>query len=82
MSLNVTNAMFCPVEVIDDLYRMINKKTNKQTPMISDFHHSIVMINADKLNSAIIYDRDFNFNYFGFKVCFLNFMKFSMQHFH
>ena len=36
--------------------------------MISEFHHSVVMKYADKLNSAIIYDRDFNFNYFGFKV--------------
>ncbi len=56
------------LEVIDDLYRMKDKKTNKPTPMISDFHHGVIMKHADKLNSAIIYDRDFNFNYFGFKV--------------
>lgn len=55
-------------EVIDDLYRMVNKSTKKQTPMISTYHHDLIMKNADKLNSAIIYDRDFNFNYFGFKV--------------
>ncbi|XP_057377404.1 ribonucleoside-diphosphate reductase large subunit-like [Daphnia carinata] len=55
-------------EVIDDLYRMKDKKTNKPTPMISDFHHGVIMKHADKLNSAIIYDRDFNFNYFGFKT--------------
>lgn len=62
-------------EVIDDLYKMVDKKTMKSTPMISEFHHDIIMKNADKLNSAIIYDRDFNFNYFGFKVNFtkLNF---------
>jgi ribonucleoside-diphosphate reductase subunit M1 len=55
--------------VIDDLYNMKNKITKKCTPMISDFHHGIIMKNSEKLNSAMIYDRDFNFNYFGFKVC-------------
>lgn len=62
-SLNSLN-----IEVIDDLYNMVNKSTKKRTPMISDYHHDLIMKNADRLNSAIIYDRDFNFNYFGFKV--------------
>ena len=57
-----------PTEVIDDLHKMQNKQTGKVTPMISDYHHSIIMKNADRLNSAIIYDRDFSYNYFGFKV--------------
>ncbi len=46
----------------------MNKKTGKNTPMISDYHHSLIMKHADRLNSAIIYDRDFSYNYFGFKV--------------
>lgn len=36
--------------------------------MISDFHYKIIMENADLLNSSIIYDRDFGYNYFGFKT--------------
>lgn len=36
--------------------------------MIADYHYDVIMKNADRLNSAIIYDRDFNYNYFGFKV--------------
>jgi ribonucleoside-diphosphate reductase subunit M1 len=36
--------------------------------MISDYHHAIIMKNADRLNSSIIYDRDLSYNYFGFKV--------------
>ncbi|XP_071445370.1 ribonucleoside-diphosphate reductase large subunit [Hetaerina americana] len=55
-------------EVMDDLYKMKNPATNTCTPMISDFHHGIIMKNADQLNSAIIYDRDFSYNYFGFKT--------------
>lgn len=55
-------------EVIEELYNMVNKETGLRTPMISDKHFKIIMDNADRLNSAIIYDRDFNYNYFGFKT--------------
>uniref|UniRef100_A0A8D8LR12 Ribonucleoside-diphosphate reductase n=1 Tax=Cacopsylla melanoneura TaxID=428564 RepID=A0A8D8LR12_9HEMI len=55
-------------EVIEELYNMINKDTGTRTPLISDKHYKIIMANADRLNSAIIYDRDFNYNYFGFKT--------------
>lgn len=47
---------------------MVNQKTGRLTPMISDEHHKIIMENADRLNSVIIYDRDFSYNYFGFKT--------------
>lgn len=55
-------------DVIDDLYNMVQERTGLKTPMISDETHSIVKENADVLNSSIIFDRDFNYNYFGFKV--------------
>ncbi|RZC42540.1 ribonucleoside-diphosphate reductase large subunit [Asbolus verrucosus] len=55
-------------DVIDDLYRAVSKKTGRKTQMISDEHHAIIMKNADRLNSCIIYDRDFSYNYFGFKT--------------
>jgi len=53
-------------DVVKDLYQM--KSHGKATPMISDFHYKVIMENADKLNSAIIYDRDFGYKYFGFKT--------------
>uniref|UniRef100_A0A224XEY7 Ribonucleoside-diphosphate reductase n=1 Tax=Panstrongylus lignarius TaxID=156445 RepID=A0A224XEY7_9HEMI len=55
-------------DVIHDLYSFTKLKTEEPLPLISDTHHKIVMDNADRLNSAIIYDRDFNYNYFGFKT--------------
>lgn len=55
-------------EVMDDLFNMENEFLKTKSPMISDFHHEIIMRNADRLNSAIIYDRDFGYNYFGFKT--------------
>ncbi|KAG2176605.1 hypothetical protein INT44_007269 [Umbelopsis vinacea] len=55
-------------QVVDDLYNYINPKTDKPGPMISDEVYKIVQANAERLNSAIIYDRDFSYNYFGFKT--------------
>uniref|UniRef100_A0A6P7GHG6 Ribonucleoside-diphosphate reductase n=1 Tax=Diabrotica virgifera virgifera TaxID=50390 RepID=A0A6P7GHG6_DIAVI len=55
-------------EVISDLHHMVDSRTNKRTPMISEFHYNVVMKNADRLNSCIIYDRDFSYSYFGLKT--------------
>lgn len=50
---------------MDDLYHIENEYTHAKTPMICEKYHKIIMENADRLNSAIIYDRDFGYNYFG-----------------
>ena len=52
---------------MNDLRRMESKAGHK-TPMISEKHNEIIQRNADRLNSAIVYDRDFNYQYFGFKT--------------
>jgi ribonucleoside-diphosphate reductase subunit M1 len=54
--------------VVQDLYQYINPKTKKSAPMISDYTYDVVMKHADELNSAIVYDRDFQYQYFGFKT--------------
>jgi ribonucleoside-diphosphate reductase alpha chain len=53
---------------IDLLYRYINPKTNEQAGMISDEVYNFIMENAEELDSAIITDRDFLIDYFGFKT--------------
>lgn len=55
-------------QVVEDLYRYINPKNNRPAPMISTETYDVIMANADRLNSAIIFDRDFNYNFFGFKT--------------
>lgn len=40
----------------------------KHSPMISKETLVHVRENSERLNSAIIYDRDFNYNFFGFKT--------------
>lgn len=55
-------------EVVDQLYNYINPETGKRAPLIADDVYEIVKANAKQLDGAIIYDRDFNFDYFGFKT--------------
>lgn len=55
-------------EVMEDLYNMVDNKTGNKMPMLGEHYYKIIMEHADKLNSAIIYDRDFSYNYFGFKT--------------
>ncbi|XP_076249112.1 ribonucleoside diphosphate reductase large subunit [Calliopsis andreniformis] len=55
-------------EVMHDLYHVKEEYTNKDKPVISKEYYDIIQKNANKLNSAIIYDRDFSYNYFGFKT--------------
>jgi ribonucleoside-diphosphate reductase alpha chain len=55
-------------ETIQDLYSYIDPETGKEAALISDETYEVVMNNRDKLDSAVIHDRDFNFEYFGFKT--------------
>ena len=54
--------------VVTDLYHYINPKNKKAAPMISKETYETVVKHAEELNSAIVYDRDFNYQYFGFKT--------------
>ncbi|KAJ3847068.1 ribonucleotide reductase [Lentinula lateritia] len=54
--------------VITDLYEYINPKTGKSAPMVSEETYRTVMAHKETLDSAIIYNRDFSYNYFGFKT--------------
>ncbi len=55
-------------EVMTDLYEYVNPRTGKKAPMVSDEVYEVIQKNADELNSTIIYNRDFNYDYFGFKT--------------
>jgi ribonucleoside-diphosphate reductase alpha chain len=54
--------------VIKDLYQYIDPKTNQKAPLIADDVYEIVMNNKDVLDAAVIHNRDFNYDYFGFKT--------------
>ncbi|HTE23418.1 ribonucleoside-diphosphate reductase subunit alpha [Flavitalea sp.] len=50
------------------LYECVDKKANKKAPLLSDDVWDIVQEHAELLDSTIIYDRDYGFDYFGFKT--------------
>lgn len=61
-----TNKSFA--RTIDELYHYIDPKTGQKASLIAEDVHQIVQKHAEIFDSAIIYDRDFNYDYFGFKT--------------
>ena len=55
-------------ETMKDLYLYINPRTEKKAPLLSDEVYKIIKKNSELLDSTIIYNRDFNYDYFGFKT--------------
>ena len=55
-------------ETMKDLYEYVNPRTGKQASMIAEDVYRIIEKNADKLDSTIIYNRDFGYDFFGFKT--------------
>jgi len=55
-------------EVMADLYEYVNPRTGKKAPLLSDEVYQVIQDNAEELDSAIIYNRDFGYDYFGFKT--------------
>ena len=50
------------------LYECTDSKTGKLVPLLADDIWAIIRDNAELLDSTIIYDRDYGFDYFGFKT--------------
>lgn len=61
-----TNKSFS--KTMEALYNYVDPKTGKKAPLIADDVHEIIQKNAQELDSTIIYDRDFGYDYFGFKT--------------
>jgi ribonucleoside-diphosphate reductase alpha chain len=55
-------------QTIADLYNYVDPKTNQKAALIAEDVYEIVTSNAQELDSTIIYDRDFGYDYFGFKT--------------
>ena len=55
-------------KTVESLYHYIDPKTGQKAGLIADDVYALVMENAQILDSSIIYDRDFGYDYFGFKT--------------
>lgn len=50
------------------LYTYVDPKTGENAPLISKEAYGVIKKNAALFDSTIIYDRDFSYDYFGFKT--------------
>src|SRR6195952_2913838 len=55
-------------ETMRKLYEYTDEKTGKNASLIAEDVWKVIKTNAELLDSTIIYDRDFGFDYFGFKT--------------
>jgi ribonucleoside-diphosphate reductase alpha chain len=55
-------------EVMEDLYKYVDQKTGQRASLIADDVYDVIQNNKEVLDSSIIYDRDFRYDYFGFKT--------------
>src|ERR1700743_2737626 len=55
-------------ETMRKLHGYVDPKTGKPAPLLADDVYAVIEKNAEILDSSIIYDRDFGFDYFGFKT--------------
>lgn len=55
-------------EVMVDLHDYVNPRTGKKAPLLADDVLKVILDNKELLDSTIIYNRDFNYDYFGFKT--------------
>ena len=55
-------------ETMKDMYHYVNPRNGQEAPLLSDEVFNVIQENAAFLDSHIIYTRDFNYDYFGFKT--------------
>jgi len=55
-------------DVIETFHSYVHPKTGEPASLIADDVYEVIMNNKDYLNSSIIHDRDFEYDYFGFKT--------------
>lgn len=46
----------------------LHPKTGEPAPLVAEDVYDVVMANKDRLDGAVLHDRDFEFDYFGFKT--------------
>jgi ribonucleoside-diphosphate reductase alpha chain len=55
-------------ETMKDMYNYVNPRNGQEAPLLSDEVFNVIQENSAFLDSHIIYTRDFNYDYFGFKT--------------
>ena len=54
--------------VMSDCYHCVDESSGRKAPLLADDVYQVIVKNKEELDSAIIYDRDYSYDYFGFKT--------------
>lgn len=55
-------------ETMTQMYEHVNERNGKWSPLLADDVYEIIKANAERLDAEIVYDRDFEYDYFGYKT--------------
>ena len=55
-------------DTMRDLYEYVNPRTVKKAPLLSKEVYETIKKNSERLDSSIIYNRDYGYDFFGFKT--------------
>jgi ribonucleoside-diphosphate reductase subunit M1 len=55
-------------ETVEKMHKYVNPKTGQKSPLVDDEVHEIIMANKERLDSEILYDRDSQYDFFGYKT--------------
>jgi ribonucleoside-diphosphate reductase alpha chain len=55
-------------ETMTEMFHYVNPRNGQYSPLLADDVYKVIQDNAEFLDSHIIYNRDFNYDYFGFKT--------------
>ena len=55
-------------DTMKDLYEYVNPRTGKKAPLLSKEVYETIKKNSERLDSSIIYNRDYGYDFFGFKT--------------
>lgn len=56
------------LKVADKLFNYFNKTSNESSPLISQETYQVIVNNIDIIQKTLDYDRDYGYDYFGFKT--------------
>jgi ribonucleoside-diphosphate reductase alpha chain len=55
-------------DTMSKMHKYVDPRTQEPAPLISDELHELIVENSERLNAAIVYDRDYDYDFFGFKT--------------
>ncbi|KAK4851796.1 hypothetical protein QYF36_018519 [Acer negundo] len=61
-------------ETVEEMYNHYNERSGQKAALISDDVYEIIMKNSVRLDCVIIDDRDFDYDYFGFKTLYRSYL--------